>query len=148
LDKALFLDIDGVLNNKPFLQKVQSGTELDPRNVMYFNHIITQTKCKVVVSSSWRLFHTWSDLLTVLHIQGVDTRTFIGQTKDSKYIMNRGEEIQDYLDNNRNILEYVILDDEKDHLASFADQHKIVYTDFNVGLTQQKAASAIFILGS
>lgn len=152
MNKVLFLDIDGVLNNKPFLEKVSSGTELDPRNIMYFNHIITQTKCKVVVSSAWRLYHTWNNLLTILSMQGVDTRTFIGVTEDSKNIMNRGEEIHNYLIYHYlaeiKIDNFVILDDERDHLVGFPNQEKIVYTDFKVGLTKEKAELAIHILGS
>ena len=56
--KVLFLDIDGVVNNRKTRER-QGDTKfigIKPELADRVRRIIAETGCKVVLSSSWRLF--------------------------------------------------------------------------------------------
>lgn len=147
--KILFLDIDGVLNNKKYNEKVQSGNAIDPRCVLYLNQIIRETKCNVVVSSSWRLYHTWFELLSILADAGVNTTTFIGSTPDLfRHFLNRGDEILNWIINNvSEEYTFVVLDDTIDGMDKV--EKNLVLTSFKGdGLNAEKAQQAIQLLNN
>jgi hypothetical protein len=146
--KVLFLDIDGVLNNKKYINKVESGNALDPRCIMHLNHIIDMTGCKVVVSSAWRLYHTWPELLSILENAGVNTKTFIGVTRNLFHkFLSRDDEILDWLQNNTTEdVKYVVLDDQGTGLHKVFDN--LVLTEFSGdGLNAEKAQKVIQLFG-
>jgi hypothetical protein len=53
MNKFLFLDIDGVLNDHTFIEQAQSFT-LKPECVRIFNEIIEEFEPKVILHSAWR----------------------------------------------------------------------------------------------
>lgn len=65
--KVLFLDIDGVLNSKIYfesdyykfrkLKYGKSQAQIDDRTIPLLKKIHDETKCKIVMSSSWRCFY-------------------------------------------------------------------------------------------
>lgn len=65
--KVLFLDIDGVLNSKIYFEsdyykfrKMKYGksqAQIDDRTIPLLKKIHDETKCKIVMSSSWRCFY-------------------------------------------------------------------------------------------
>lgn len=150
--KILFLDIDGVLNSRPYINKVGRGDAIDPRCVLQLNEVIRRTGCKVVVSSAWRVLHTWTELLSILQDHGVNTAEFISKTPCRFHdFLCRDDEILEWIQNNGPTdLIWAVVDDE----ASGMDKvkHRMVKTEFwdkgqGCGLTPAKAEELIAILG-
>ena len=150
--KVVFLDIDGVLNDrcsfrdwrlKGFYDSYCFGSHLIER----FNRIIDATGCKVVISSTWRCNRrkfpdpkAFEDLLTFFgcrcEVIGFTAR-FPGEF--------RGNEIQDWLDHNDNVESFVILDDDTDmgDLMPY-----LVKTSMKTGITSDCVRQAIELLNN
>ena len=76
LTKFIFLDVDGVLNSKPYCER--TGRELNPENVRQLKEIVDATGARIVLSSTWK--QIWDDtgkdakdmkkrlLLSLIHI--------------------------------------------------------------------------------
>lgn len=148
--KVLFLDIDGVLNNrcsfrdwrlKGFYESHCLGSHLIER----LNRIIDATNCKVVITSTWRCnrrkfpdLKAFEDLLTFfgcrLEVVGFTPRL------PREF---RGDEIQAWLDDHYGIESMVILDDDSDmgHLMPY-----LVKTSMRTGLTSDCVRQAIDLL--
>ena len=144
MSKAVFLDIDGVLNNQNHILKLiellgekqycQLNKDLgeipfDYRSCKWLHKLIKETNADVILSSTWRIS---KDL-----INGIEKYAEI-KIKDVTPRLNtiRGEEIQQYLDTHKEITNYVIIDDDKDMLESQKDH--FVNTDFLNGFTKGK----------
>lgn len=128
--KVIFLDIDGVLNmygssSRTFMKPY--GQHIEPHLVQRLNYIVEQTKCKIVISSSWR--SDMEDLEKQLKEQGFKYWTeVVGKTckptekepnmpyprTNENYLYNhRGEQINKWLkDTSFAIKNYVVIDDE------------------------------------
>ena len=150
--KVLFLDIDGVLNNKDitryhkgrpgeYAYGVFTGEDyFDPRCVQNLNTIIKETGAKIVISSSWRLLfdmETLTDFFVSQKIEG----EIIGYT--NRFSGERGHEIQEWLDRHEEVEKFVILDDNTDmaHLTDY-----LVKTTWESGLEEHHVKEAIRIL--
>ena len=59
--KVLFLDIDGVVNNKRAKENFQGFVTVDPAMAALVQRIIRNTGYEIVLSSSWRLFQNSRD---------------------------------------------------------------------------------------
>jgi len=160
--KLIFLDIDGVLNC------ISQGH--DKHGGIFHEHlvdnlrkIVDETDAKIVISSTWRysglqaMRDMWSDRgypgdvigITIDSVQIVDLG--ICEFYD---LVDRGHEIQHWLDNHDDIDSYVILDDDNDMLDS--QRGNFVRTsnnpthpgmiDIGYGLTEICANEAIKIL--
>lgn len=166
--KLIFLDFDGVLNSHDwqrlqyqkygsFLQR--SMDELDPRAVARLNKIIEATGAKIVVSSTWRILHTRTELIGFLtaagfkgEIIGMTPRLSRSPYKVTDRAVCRGDEIQQWLDwekercvrdNSEPVESFVILDDDSDMDFLY---HKLVQTHFDTGLQDKHVIKAIEML--
>lgn len=115
--KILFLDIDGVCNNRKTRER-QGDTKfigIKPELADRVRRIIEETGCKVVLSSSWRLFDSsrkWAR---------ENVCDFIDVTPDLQKgaiwgMTYRGFEVQAWLANHPSVKRYAILDDSSDFL--------------------------------
>lgn len=174
--KIIFLDIDGVLNTArtlPLKEKYVEieGTiigfnQLDKDCINQLNRVTDKTGAKIVISSSWRIGCRTPAKFEILkkHLrdEGV-TGEIIGRTPtDQEYAANlgqpgsygtgpgqiyfgycRGKEIQMWLDQNAQFDKFVIVDDnsDMDHL-----NHRLVQTQFEVGITSADADDMIWML--
>lgn len=160
MSKYLFLDVDGVLNSEAFYTEISQNDRMlkihkenpsmpgqmiyklsnfDPKAVERLNRIFRETECKLVVSSSWRFD---SDLKKLFKMVGIQQEIFgITGISQTRY---RGFEIQNYLDTQKDVLSYCILDDDCDMLPTQLDS--FIQTDFRVGLTEDNVNKAINIL--
>ena len=59
--KVLFLDIDGVVNNKRTKENFKGFMAIDPAMAALVQRIVRNTGCEIVLSSSWRLFQNGRD---------------------------------------------------------------------------------------
>lgn len=147
MSKILFLDIDGVLNSFDWMwshrgaDMDQYGHSFDPRCVRWLEHIIEVTGCKIVISSSWR--HAGISTMCKMWIVRKLPGPIWGQT--GKERMQRGDEVQSWLDINKDLItSYCIVDDENDF--SEDQQQFFVHTNGELGLTRETALKAIKIL--
>lgn len=150
--KVIFLDVDGVLNNRYTAARSPGGYRgVSDELIRNVRKIVEETGARIVLSSDWRLIREdpergkdYKYLARKLLFTG-RIRIF-GHTDDISW-SKRGQEIRTYLDHHPQITEYVVLDDNpfrdfgpcglKDHL---------ILTDPNKGLTQKDVQRAICIL--
>ena len=151
MDKILFLDIDGVMNN---IKTLQEGWKIfDPVAVEQLDRIIRTTGCKIVLSSTWRIagitsIHGPLDNASIGHQDRAERikATVFDKTPDyvGKGSAERGHEIQAWLDINKFEGKFVIVDDDSD-MAHLKDH--LVQTNFDDGLTKELADEIISRLG-
>lgn len=148
MDKALFLDMDGVANgDKDFIPKgFSSQVSIHPigiEKIHLIRKILEKTGAKIVLSSTWR--HGWSieqfEAVFSVFSFGFDGK-FIGKTPSIRDA-TRGQEIDKWLKDNNFHGNFVILDDDSD-MEPHMDH--LVQTDGTVGLTPQDMRKAIEIL--
>ena len=144
----IFLDIDGVLNNNPWLAKAGFGT-LDPSNVQMLARLVQITNADLVISSDWRRYYTYDVLCKRLVKDGVPNR-FIGVTPclksdgdDQENIVPRGLEIDAWLKASGFNGSFCILDDHSD-MQPYQD--RLVQTDDDHGLVEVNLKQAVSIL--
>ena len=127
--KIIFLDIDGVLatvnefftNRTKFRKKHYVAERVKipyPFNhgcVNVFNEILLKTDSEIVLSSDWRKFWTLDELNMIFRFNGVIKSpidvTEIDPVSMSWLEKNRANEIGKYLLNNREIKNWVAIDD-------------------------------------
>lgn len=126
---VIFLDIDGVLNNNNHIQNIYEllgrqqylkllntiGTlPFDKKCYELMLKLIKETNSKVVLSSTWRKHKE--------EIEKIEYYTGI-KIYDTTPILNldRGYEIKQYLENHKDINNYVIIDDDNDMLKEQQD---------------------------
>lgn len=149
--KLIFLDLDGVLNNRTTMDRVTVDPEnpfdiIDPVNVKALNRITDATGAWIVVSSTWRFrYPARSIMQIVLSSKGV-TGLVEGTTPRLPGFPTRGDEIQawrnahpDWKD-----VQFIVIDDNSD-ISPFED--RFIKTDPEFGLTETDADKAIELLG-
>lgn len=160
--KVIFLDFDGVITT------FESGWNLCPKKMKFLDEIIEKTDAKIVISSSWRR-NTLDDTIKFISggsihskdnpfpycdkVVGITDRMYAFSWNDEinertgkrpTYLLPRGVEIQRYLELNKDITQYVILDDATDMLYWHKDN--FVNTNPYDGLSQEDVNKAIEIL--
>lgn len=156
--KILFLDVDGVLNNRdslngdaPHLGDAHiSAWVVGIAQMELLKEIVDRTQCKIVLSSTWRLYMDGLVWLNRFFVKtGIDHKIIISQTPNlsgdgrSGNIPERNVEIAAWLKDNT-VDNFVIVDDDPD---ACIDGH-FVQTVFTDGLTREKADEIIRMLGS
>lgn len=110
--KVIFLDIDGVLNSDEYFDKIEKlniqgiQSEIDVEKIKLLKRALDETGAKVVLSSSWRYTRKAQNLKELL-------ANFEIYTESTPYIHGkRGLEIKQWLLDNPEVEDFVILDDE------------------------------------
>lgn len=149
----IFLDVDGVLNNKNHYQKMYKkyggrfcceNMPFNPRSLKNLKWIIERTggknKTKIVLSSSWRMSNNCMVVLKArLAEYGMKQELVTPQINGE-----RGLEIKTWLDDNTTVDDsYVIIDDEIKDISTYFLKNYIVHTNWTKGLTYFKAKEAI-----
>lgn len=135
---VIFLDIDGVLrthkSDLEWLKKLNAPIpekryrKFSPKSVSNINFIHTLIRCKVVITSNWKLYYSLDELKQIFREQGIQPEV-IDKTGIST---SRGEEILEWLSLNDGIENWVVIDDQVKDLSSI-DSSRIVKCDFSVG---------------
>lgn len=152
MHKLIFLDFDGVMNNRwnnlyrnihHLPEKDEFGVLFDPDCIAALKHIIDETGAEVVVSSSWKDYMAMDeirDMWRKRNLPGtpIDVTPTISQ--------HRGEEIVAWMAAHPNPCQFVIIDDEPcDQFQSHQLPHLITTNNFE-GLTMPIAIKAIEVL--
>lgn len=146
MSKLIFLDIDGVINNRESMRGRGGVFRVHEPCVRRLNTIIDATGALCVLSSSWRI--NWPLLALQQFLEG---RGFTGQLVDkTPYLPSepRGLEISAYLNQSRergySVRHFVILDDDGD-MGSMKPW--LVQTKTELGLMPEDVDKAIYTLG-
>jgi len=144
--KVIFLDIDGVLNTRYTPQRHRGFIGMHPELVERFNKLRARTGAKVVLSSTWRLAKDWKNTMAEC---GLDTEHFIDRTPHMPLTggveaMERGKEIQAWLNEHPDVEAYAILDDDSDMLPH---QPHFKTSFYEGGLTEEVAERVAAHLG-
>lgn len=117
--KILFLDIDGVLNSRrsatalgrfPWDVSDQDMPFFDLVAIGLIKKLLRETGAVVVLSSSWRNNDTWTEIGPRLGME------IISKTPQKIGLSTRGHEIKHWLDENKDVEAYAIVDDDTDML--------------------------------
>ena len=170
IDRYLFLDFDGVLNTGRYAKlKTQEGIDsfdefgamFDPEAIANLKHIVEQTDCKIILSTTWRNegimrmrelwkvrnlpgeIYSMAPILLSTSYQDAITGEMMGlPQREAKAL-----EINAWLYKNAGKeYRYAILDDED--LFFPQQQEHLVLTDKHDGLTEREAQRAIWILNN
>ena len=145
--KAIFLDIDGVLNSDEHTAFIKSFISYDDTMIEPFEdeclhnlkYIVDETDAKIIITSIWRLFPDYLYILmNKLEEYGLD-KNVISLTISNKY-KDKLQEIAVKL-KKLGITEYVVLDNDK---TLNLDRH--IITNNVTGLTEIDAKQAVKIL--
>lgn len=149
----IFLDIDGVLrtpvgdtewsveDSLPIPQIV-FHRKFSKKAVANLNEIISYTKSKVVITSTWRTKFSIEDLKSIFRRNKVYCDII-----DFTYIgLNRGEEIQVWLDYHNYTDSYIVIDDQVNDILKYISKDRVIKCEHNVGLTYEDSSRAIDIL--
>lgn len=158
MDKLIFLDIDGVI---AIDDSVNGNFEwgLVAAKQALLGYLLGVTGAQIVISSSWR---SWTLEDTIKHFEkegfvfcdrivGVTLRGWRinnpqSDEPDVWFSIPRGVEIQYYLDQLPNRVQYVILDDESDML--YDQRNNFLQTELSTSLTETIVYEAIKILNT
>jgi hypothetical protein len=139
--KVLFLDIDGVLNSATFLSQQDSCHAISSDMVAHINRVIEATSCKIVISSTWRLYWPLGELKAILRQRGLRD-VIIDKTPN---LGSRDTEILSWLSNNpHTVTTFAVVDDDIGDLHGVQD--RLVATSFVTGATSQTADKLIELL--
>lgn len=147
--RVLFLDIDGVCNSRLFAERVYRRTgkrmwlDVDPELVQHVRRIIKETDCKVVLSSTWRLY---PEAVAVVER---DVCRILDCTKDmqagkKRGVVDRGYEVQEWLNRHPEVKHYAIVDDSSD----FFPEQWLFKTTFAKGITPEITDAIIYHLNA
>ena len=145
--KAIFLDIDGVLNSDEHTAFIKSFVTYNNNMIEPFDdeclynlkYIVDETDAKIIITSIWRLFPEYLNLLmNKLEEYGLD-KNVISLTISNKY-KDKLQEIAVKL-KKLGITEYVVLDNDN---TLNLDRH--IITNNATGLTEIDAKQAVKIL--
>ena len=162
--KLIFLDIDGVCNSNKYFSSpgyveesggksdalimlVNHYLHLDPAALKLVNQLVDESGAEVVVSSTWKSKYSEEEFNKMFADRGA-TFKVVGRTphvqgRFSEHVQ-RGREIQAYLDSLTEKPEsFVILDDRDDMAQLFK---YLVKTNYEDGLTRHHVNKALRIL--
>lgn len=147
--KVVFLDIDGVFNSHDWYSRrtsqVRHIDELDPDAVARFDRFITKADAAIVISSTWRISFTITQLQLMLESKGLkNPYRIIGTTTSLNGDKCRGQEIDLWLRNAPPIKSFVIIDDDSD-MEPHMD--RLVKTSFDFGFLEEHGKQALKLLG-
>lgn len=147
--KVLFLDIDGVLNDRSRSPLAESSS-FDAGAVMRLNRVITSTGARLVLSSSWRYViidgtMTLGGFEFLLRTHGLAQGSLVGHTCADELVPSRAGQIRQWLTTHGPCEAWAAVDDHDLGLGD--DGWRQVRTAWELGLTDSDADRLIEILG-
>ena len=153
--KIIFLDFDGVMDTEYYDHILSEAGEpisdeygllFDPECVKNLKHIIDNTGGDIVVSSTWKDFMTYQEILDMWKYRGLPGFVTDVTPTTAKHI--RGDEIDAWLKECHTECNYVIIDDLD---VSNFNEHQIprllIVNPFN-GLDEYTAKRVVMILNA
>jgi hypothetical protein len=102
--------------------------KFNPKSVSNINLLISYTRAKIVVSSTWRTQFTLQQLKDIFRSNGID-----GEVIDKTSIgLTRGEEIQEWIDYH-GVESYIVIDDQVKDILPYVDNNKVIKCNHSIG---------------
>lgn len=138
-DKVIFLDCDGVLNNR---ESCRNGIQLMNEKCSLLRQLVELTEAKIILSSSWRHGVDLDQFDLFLWKSGGPFKSVAGETPRRPGHI-RGKEIEVFLQENE-VSKYIIIDDDSD----FFDEQKpfLIQTTFEYGLLEEHVVKGMNLL--
>ena len=153
--KVIFLDVDGVLNselNEKINNNLGHWSSRDiimyEESMMSLYEIISATGAEIVLSSTWRYpdedgsYISKENLIKQLSEYGMN----LSDETPQLAVYDRALEILTYLENHPEVTHYIVIDDDIELLKNDIIKPHLVYTYYQIGLTEQDIFKAITIL--
>ncbi len=149
MSAVLFLDVDGVLNHRDTFAGPRP--HLCKKAINRLARVVSETGCKVVLSSTWRKIDSHVDELRAAG--GFPSPHADWRTIDMPFIVRngiivstamRGNEIAEWLSRHPEVDRYAIVDDDSDMLID--QKARFVQTSFDTGLTDEHTETLIALL--
>jgi hypothetical protein len=147
--KVIFLDIDGVINVWRGLQKDASGSfEQQPlENLKLILEAVPEAQ--IVITSTWRLFHTLTELKAFFEEAGIAPERVLDVTPDLRrdegwirHYPDRGEEIEAWCQAKGQVAKMAIIDDiDLEQMEGL--EENFFQTEFEQGLTKEQSLNII-----
>jgi len=136
--KVIFLDIDGVLNSAQYYKTVdrtkKDWNRFNPLAVEMMRRLIEEYDASIVISSTWRY-----GLVKELKNELIKSGLIKYLHKDWKtpviYPSHRGDEINLWLENHPEAIDFVIIDDDENILEE--QKNRFIKTDIKEGMTEE-----------
>lgn len=165
--KAVFLDIDGVLNSEHWNEshhiEMGNGVLIDEEKVALLSVIIQTTQSTIVLHSGWRFWldetlkplrreaEVLMELLSKYHISIYDKTPDLSTDdikRTKKFSLIKAKEILGWLLEHKEIDHYLVLDDLDLHNKEISEHQ--IRTDCKVGLTSEdvELANSFLFRGS
>lgn len=154
--KAIFLDIDGVLNTPSSESRCGEYIGIDDEKVENLKKIVENTKAEIVLISTWKKYWRKEEKLKPLQDysanyldeklakQGLKAVDKTKDKSDGRYL-SRGESVLEYVCRN-SVENYIILDDcQFDYDGCYLTDY-LIKTKQAEGLTKAQAENACEIL--
>ncbi|MBE6665227.1 MAG: hypothetical protein E7603_03265 [Ruminococcaceae bacterium] len=150
--KVIFLDIDGVLNSSAYdRERKENDGNIDETRLPLIKRVVDETQAKIVLSSSWRTH--WNRNLSLCDSVGKDMTALFAvyqlEIYDKTPVLSsndRAEEIRMWLDKNKTVTHFVILDDNRFGWGELLEY--LVSTSYRIGrgLEEKHLLEAIRLL--
>lgn len=149
--KVIFLDFDGVmdtayydnyLNYMGLPKKDKYGVVFDPDCIANLRRIIDETGADIVVSSTWKDFMTYKEILEMWEYRKLPG--FVTDTTPT-CSRKRGDEIDSWLEECNTECEYVIIDDMDETQFNEHQYDRLFVVNPYDGLNEQTAEKVIQI---
>ena len=102
--------------------------KFNPKAVSNINLLISYTRAKIVVTSTWRTQFTLQQLKDIFRSNGID-----GEVVDKTSIgLTRGEEIQEWIDYH-GVESYIVIDDQVKDILPYVDNRRVVKCEHSIG---------------
>ena len=147
--KVIFQDIDGPLIPYDEDSKVDRHTFFNQDDkwsktaMKHLNNIIKKTGAKVVISSSYRDEKTKKQIQDAMEKAGFEYEIY--DLVDNDKSKKRGADIKNWM-KNKNIKNFIIIDDNKHDFYDVFDEKNIVKTTHKEGITKSVEDEAIYKL--
>ena len=132
------MDIDGVLNSKTYYKTVDRAKKdwnrFNSLAVEMIKRLIEEFKSSIVISSTWRYAFV-KELKNELIKSGLIEYLHKDWKTPQTYPSHRGEEINLWLNNHPEVIDYVIIDDDENILEG--QKNWFIRTDINGGMTEE-----------
>ena len=147
--KVIFLDFDGVmdtayydnyLNYMGLPEKDKQGVVFDPDCIANLRRIIDETGADIVVSSTWKDFMTYKEILEMWEYRKLPG--FVTDTTPT-CSRKRGDEIDSWLEECNTECEYVIIDDMDETQFNEHQYDRLFVVNPYDGLNEQTAEKVI-----
>lgn len=146
--RIIFLDIDGVLNSLAtyvvggdWPQELTDADKFDQVSIGLVREACRNGGLKIVVSSTWRFINPWDAIGKAFDLP------VIGSTSLKIVHNKRGQEIQDWLNANPEVIEYAIIDDMLPSNFLPGQQSRLIRTHDENGFTWQSYCELCGIFG-